>query len=198
MITGPNPSGRANVGVVATRVSLCLVISAALFWTLPGVWFSLVEPQSTFADADNPALVAQGGVTYREHCASCHGTDLEGQPNWQRVAANGRLPPPPLTHRGHSWMHSDAELLHTIKVSFRDSAPFDYLTDMPAFEAVLSDHQMIAVLAFIKSHWPIGVRAYQAILNPGRQGMPSATADADWTLPIDCGHEPERASTPTK
>jgi hypothetical protein len=54
---------------------------------------------------------------------------------------------------------------------------------------------MIAVLAFIKSQWPVGVRAYQSVLNPGRRGMPRNMADADWNFPVDCGHEPDR---PTK
>jgi hypothetical protein len=63
---------------------------------------------------------------------------------------------------------------------------------MPAFKGVLSDREMIAILAFIKSHWPPAVRAYQAYLNPGNQGLPKAV-DADWSLPIDCGSEPDRA-----
>ena len=179
---------------IAAGVVLCLFIAAALVWSL----IAPVEPRTTFADADDTALVAQGGLLYREHCASCHGANLEGQPHWQRVASNGRLPPPPLTHRGHSWMHSDAELLRRIKASFRDSSMPDYLTDMPAFDGVLNDQQMTAVLAFIKSQWPLGVRAYQAAQNPGRQGMPNAASDADWSFPIDCGQEPDRTGAPPR
>jgi hypothetical protein len=65
-------------------------------------------------------------------------------------------------------------------------------------EGALSDRQMIAVLAFIKNRWPIGVRLYQSLLNPDRQGMPSVTAETDWTFPIDCGYEPTRASAAAK
>jgi mono/diheme cytochrome c family protein len=182
----------------AARVALCLVIAGAAIWIFRAEWFLVIAPASDFADADNSELVAQGAALYREHCASCHGANLEGQPNWQTVAANGRFPAPPQDHRGHSWMHSDAELLRTIEVSLRDTAPPGYVTDMPAFEGVLSEQQMMAVLAFIKSHWPLGVRAYQSVLNPDRQGMPKAVADADWSFPIDCGHEPQRARAPTK
>lgn len=142
--------------------------------------------------------MALGGDLYRQHCASCHGAHLEGQPNWETVGANGRLPAPPQDHRGHNWMHSDAELLHTMSASLRDTAPPGYATDMPAFEETLSDRQMIAVLAFIKNRWPIGVRLYQSLLNPDRQGMPSATAETDWSFPIDCGYEPTRASPAAK
>ena len=69
---------------------------------------------------------------------------------------------------------------------------------MPAFEGVLSEQQMIAVLAFIKRRWPLGVRAYQSMLNPDRQGRPKAAADADWRFPLDCGHEPQRPGAPAK
>jgi mono/diheme cytochrome c family protein len=33
------------------------------------------------ADATNAQLVAQGRVVYGQYCASCHGANLEGQPN---------------------------------------------------------------------------------------------------------------------
>ncbi len=69
---------------------------------------------------------------------------------------------------------------------------------MPAFAGVLSDQQTLAILSFVKSHWPIGVRAYQAYLNPGNHGMPKAAVDADWGLPIDCGREPNRAGASSK
>jgi mono/diheme cytochrome c family protein len=148
---------------------------------------------AAFADADDPRLVAQGAVLYGKNCALCHGANLEGQPNWQAPGANGRFPAPPQDQRGHSWMHADAELLHRIEASVYDEAPPGYQSDMPAFKGVLSDREMIAILAFIKSHWPPGMRAYQAYLNPGNQGLPKATVDADWSLPIDCGREPDRA-----
>ena len=34
----------------------------------------------------------------------------------------------------------------------------DYQTDMPTYEGVLSDDDIIAVLSFIKSTWPADVR----------------------------------------
>jgi mono/diheme cytochrome c family protein len=182
----------------AVRLAVWLSVAGALALILRAPWIPSGAPAPDFADADNPELVATGGTLYRQHCASCHGEHLEWQPNWEKAAAKGRLPAPPQDHRGHSWMHSDAELLHTMTVSLRDAAPPGYATDMPAFQGTLSDRQMIAVLAFIKNRWPIGVRVYQSMLNPGRQGMPSVTAETNWSFPIDCGQEPIRAEPAAK
>ncbi|MBL4645745.1 MAG: c-type cytochrome, partial [Rhizobiales bacterium] len=51
-------------------------------------------------------MVKKGAVIYAEYCASCHGADLEGQPNWQSPDADGKMPAPPHDQRGHTWHHS--------------------------------------------------------------------------------------------
>ncbi|MCW5719495.1 MAG: cytochrome c, partial [Bauldia sp.] len=51
-----------------------------------------------------------GQTLYLANCASCHGVDLEGQPNWQTPLADGRFPAPPHDETGHTWHHSDAQL----------------------------------------------------------------------------------------
>jgi S-disulfanyl-L-cysteine oxidoreductase SoxD len=50
----------------------------------------------------------------------------------------------------------------------------------------LNDDQILAVLAFIKSTWPPGVRAYQAAQNPG--GPSLADLPGDWSFPPSCGY----------
>ncbi len=149
-----------------------------------------------FADADDPAAVARGATVYRQHCAACHGARLEGQKGWQTVGANGRLPAPPQDERGHSWMHSDRELIRIVKFSVDDPAAPGYRSDMPAFDGVLSDGEVLSALAFIKSRWPLPVRAYQAALNPGGRGMPQGLRGTSWKLPKDCGLEPVRFAQP--
>jgi hypothetical protein len=47
---------------------------------------------------------------YDLQCAKCHGANLEGQPNWQKRLANGRLPAPPHDATGHAWHHADKVL----------------------------------------------------------------------------------------
>ena len=37
-----------------------------------------------------------------------------------------------------------------------------YESDMPAFEGILSDDEIVAVLAYIKSTWPERERGFQA------------------------------------
>ena len=40
-----------------------------------------------------------GAKLYQQRCASCHGAELQGQPNWQRPNDDGTMPAPPLLSR---------------------------------------------------------------------------------------------------
>lgn len=46
----------------------------------------------TTLDADNLVVVQKGELVYQAHCASCHGEQLEGQPNWRSRNQQGLLP----------------------------------------------------------------------------------------------------------
>lgn len=109
----------------------------------------LIDP--TDADA-----VSRGRPLYAQHCASCHGAKLEGQPNWRQRRSDGRLPAPPHDETGHTWHHPDAVLFGITKEGLMPGryAPTGYVSDMPAFSSVLSDSEIRAVLAYIKSTWP--------------------------------------------
>lgn len=37
----------------------------------------------------------RGELVYNRFCAFCHGKNLEGQANWRKRKANGKLPAPP-------------------------------------------------------------------------------------------------------
>ena len=50
--------------------------------------------------------LAGGRILYKEHCASCHGAKLEGQPNWRRIGKDGLLPAPPHDATGHTWQRT--------------------------------------------------------------------------------------------
>jgi len=80
-------------------------------------------------DPSNAAQVAAGQTVYAQHCATCHGANLEGQPGWQRFA------------------------------------PPAYQSAMQGFQDTLSDAEIWAVLAYIKSHWPPAIRTQQERLN---------------------------------
>jgi mono/diheme cytochrome c family protein len=106
------------------------------------------------ADPGDAAHVALGERVYAQHCASCHGAKLEGQPNWRSRLPNGRLPAPPHDETGHTWHHADALLFAITKQGVVPPyAPAGYESDMPAFGQTLSDDEIWAVLAFIKSRW---------------------------------------------
>lgn len=44
--------------------------------------------------------LTNGQSLYAEHCASCHGANLEGQPDWRKSDENGVLPAPPMMKQG--------------------------------------------------------------------------------------------------
>lgn len=106
------------------------------------------------ADPRDAAKVTAGEKIYAQHCAGCHGTKLEGQPEWRRRLANGRMSAPPHDETGHTWHHADGILFGITKRGLVPPyAPANYQSDMPAFGGKLSDDEIWAVLAFIKSHW---------------------------------------------
>jgi mono/diheme cytochrome c family protein len=115
----------------------------------------------------DPAQIALGGSLYAQHCASCHGADLEGQPRWQEALPSGRLPAPPHDDSGHTWHHADDELFAITRNGL--AVVPGYESDMPAFAGVLSDEEIRAVLAFIKSTWPKRERNYQAARSAARE-----------------------------
>ena len=109
------------------------------------------------ATAGAAAGEARGHAVYVQHCARCHGVDLEGEANWRRRKPNGRLPAPPHDGTGHTWHHSDDALFRVTKFGSSAVAGGTYESDMPGFEKVLSDDDIWAVIAFIKSRWPVDI-----------------------------------------
>lgn len=115
---------------------------------------------------DDAAVVAQGRSLYASQCASCHGDNLQGQPNWQQRNADGRLPAPPHDQSGHTWHHSSANLFQVTKYGVQSVAGPEYKSDMQAFENILTDDEIIAILSYIKSTWPPAIRERHDGLDP--------------------------------
>jgi len=116
------------------------------------------------ADPDNRAQTAAGAALYLENCAQCHGAALEGAENWQEETDDGTYYPPPHDDTGHTWHHSDKVLFEYVKLGgaelFKDYP--DIVSNMPGFGDVLSDEEIWAVYAFIKSSWSQDSRDWQA------------------------------------
>lgn len=107
-----------------------------------------------------------GRLLYVERCASCHGEQLQGQPDWMKRLPNGRLPAPPHDASGHTWHHSDEQLMRIVRDGLAWIAP-GYETDMPAFRAVLTEAEIRSVLDYIKTTWPDRERGYQEARSEG-------------------------------
>ena len=103
---------------------------------------------------EDPAALAAGEALYAGHCAVCHGADLEGAPDWQVRDAAGYLPAPPHDATGHTWHHPDTQLFMITKYGTEALVGGDYRSKMIGFGDMLSDAEILAVLAFIKSTWP--------------------------------------------
>jgi mono/diheme cytochrome c family protein len=116
-------------------------------------------------------MVEQGGAIYAESCAACHGAKLEGQPDWRRRTEDGRMPAPPHDDSGHTWHHADRDLFTITKHGVGAVVP-GYESDMPAFAGLLSDSEITAVLAFIKTSWSERERGFQAEVSAGAEGKP--------------------------
>lgn len=146
-----SPSAKVNWLLGAALLSLIAAIGLALMGDRPGI------------DPQDKALVATGKRSYQAHCGSCHGANLEGQPNWRERLPNGRLPAPPHDASGHTWHHPDAVLLGIVNQGLAPGkyAPPQYESDMPAFGGNLSDEEIRSVLAYIKSTWPKRELGYQ-------------------------------------
>lgn len=101
-------------------------------------------------------FLARSEALYGQHCAECHGVNLEGQPNWKAPNAQGVYPASPHNNNGHTWHHPDELLLQII--AYGGSMP---ASAMPGFDKKLSDEEMEAILDYIKSHWGLDELEFQ-------------------------------------
>jgi mono/diheme cytochrome c family protein len=120
---------------------------------------------STRADPANQQQVALGQQVYATQCASCHGAKLEGQPNWKEELPSGGRPAPPHDASGHTWHHPDALLFDIISRGAQAFVQPPKQYNMPAFGGILSDTEIWAVIAYLKSTWPPDIQAAQEQVN---------------------------------
>ncbi|WP_034855715.1 c-type cytochrome [Sinorhizobium sojae] len=139
------------------------VAGFGLAWAWP--WLA-----AQMASGEAPAeTIALGKTLYGKYCAACHGANLEGQPDWKSPLPSGRMPAPPHDASGHTWHHPDGVLFRITKDGPAAVVGGGYRSDMPGFGSVMSDDEIRAVLAFIKSVWPEQERQYQAEMSRREQ-----------------------------
>ena len=151
-----------------SRWTAMLVAALAVAWYVfgdTGADRGGIGPEGVVIDGDDPKLVAMGRKVYADHCASCHGANLEGQPDWRVRNDDGKMPAPPHDETGHTWHHPDAALFAMTKYGREAMTGISMDTEMPVYNGVLTDEEIAASLAYIKSTWPPDIRAKHDALN---------------------------------
>ncbi len=144
--------------ILAISIGAIALAAALIFFVFRSDQVGNVHSGANLRD---PAVVALGREVYANNCASCHGENLEGQPDWRRRQPDGRLPAPPHDDTGHTWHHLDVDLFRITKNGVQDIVGPDYKTDMPVFKEILTDDEIWAAIAFIKSKWSERIRLRQ-------------------------------------
>ena len=96
----------------------------------------------------------RGERLYNVFCVNCHGGP-EIRPNEGRI-----IYPPPHNASGHTWQHSDCEILTIVDNGGDDvtranraaQAPPGSV-EMPSFRARLTHDDILAILSYIKTMW---------------------------------------------
>jgi S-disulfanyl-L-cysteine oxidoreductase SoxD len=71
---------------------------------------------------------------------------------------------------GHTWHHPDDLLFRITKFGVAKASNLkDYGLAMPAFESVLTDAEIVAVLSWIKARWPPEIRKHQDEIDAAAQ-----------------------------
>ncbi len=94
------------------------------------------------------AQIMRGEAVYATNCVGCHGPNGEATPDWRKPNPDGKYPPPPLDSSAHAWHHSTDVLKKTI---LKGTPP--EIGSMPAWEGILTEHQVDDVIVWIKSLW---------------------------------------------
>ncbi len=148
---------KRKIFAVSSAAILAFALGSLFVWTNGSEAIASQTEVSVDLDA--------GQSLYLENCASCHGADLEGQENWRSAGDDGVLPAPPHDKTGHTWHHPDSLLFNYTKLGGKEllaAQGIVFNSGMPAFGDVLSDPEILNVIAFIKSTWPERQRKIQA------------------------------------
>ena len=137
----------------------------SIFYLSPSLFFDDPLMADISLKPNDTDLVNLGKLVYKNNCASCHGVNLEGQERWRQPDANGYMPAPPHNESGHTWHHPDEYLFLMTKYGLEETIGQEYPNNMPAYNDVLSDQEIVAALSFIKSTWSTRIRLQHDKIN---------------------------------
>ena len=131
---------------------------------------------AAWADPDRQPETADpvlGQPLYQEYCASCHGANLEGQPNWRSPNQDGIMPSPPHDETGHTWHHGDDLIFNYTRLGGQEllarRGVTNFTSAMPAFGEQLSETEIWHIIAFVKSTWSERIRDIQTVRTEAEQ-----------------------------
>ena len=153
-----------KVGPIEQIMSrLTVILAITLLFLLIAACNSAESTTLREQQATTDATLELGATVYAASCASCHGVNLEGQPDWKTPNPDGTWKAPPHNDDGHTWHHSDDYLIDRIVNGTNNlDANMQQNSNMPAYGDILSDEEINAVLAFIKSEWSPRVQEMQS------------------------------------
>jgi mono/diheme cytochrome c family protein len=108
----------------------------------------------------DPKMIAYGAQTYARECTTCHDAPGRGRP---MMALHMNPVPPPMLPIGRS--RKPSELFWAIKNGFK-------MTGMPSWDALMTDQDLWAIVAFIKALPNLSVDEYRGFLERGPAEQP--------------------------
>jgi len=143
---------RVMAALLATALAGCAATQPR---TSPG------QPLAAATGATAADPVQRGGALYRANCLSCHGDARTGEGSLPGVPVHGP--------DGHTWHHSDRDLTEIILDGSGEmgemmrkmmGVPAE-TPRMPAWRGTLSEDDIAAILAYIKTGWTPEQRRFQ-------------------------------------
>ncbi len=129
-------------------------ILIAIFMAASKIYYDRSQvDRLVFIDKTSQAQNSLGKELYQANCAFCHGDELQGQLHWDKKYIEGKRPAPPLNASGNIALLSNRELFEITKYGGQPFAPPHYINEMPAFEMLLKDSQIWAILAFLRAEF---------------------------------------------
>ncbi|MEM7800066.1 MAG: cytochrome c, partial [Chloroflexota bacterium] len=120
---------------------------------------------------DETRQLVIGERVYASQCGACHGVDFAGQPEWKIPNRDGTLKAPPLNEDGLLVSYSDAIIEEKIRYGaalLNDD--MQRLSNMPAYDTILTDEEIDAVIAYIKAQWPPEAQEVQSQITAEEEG----------------------------